>query len=135
MEYSEFIATFQPTKAAGDLLQSVEQKRTVRFAQPGSDDERMLDFIGAAGSFAVDLDGMSILLRLEPAMITVIEEFLHGTQYQLGLFEAMNREECEVHVKSFMLRHPVRLRLSRNDRAALEYLQEQEFARLERASR
>lgn len=56
-----------------------------------------------------------LILRLDARKVEVIEEFLHGTQYRIGLFGRMTPFEAEVHVKRFMIRHSTLLRISTED--------------------
>jgi hypothetical protein len=56
-----------------------------------------------------------ILLRPKPRKIEVIEEFLHGTQFSIGLTGGLDTRELEIHVKHFMIRHRRLLALSEAD--------------------
>jgi hypothetical protein len=95
-----------------DLLDKMRSKgRAILFATEGSEELRYLDAQGANANVGGETC-THILLREDPRFIEVWEEFLHGTQFRCGLFtdrsmsegqEAL--EECEEHVKEFMIRH------------------------------
>jgi hypothetical protein len=78
--------------ASPELLASVSSKRSVVIATPGSDELRMLDYFGAEASVSTSADGVrngSILLRENASKAAVLEEFLHGTQAQLGIVDRL----------------------------------------------
>jgi hypothetical protein len=84
-------------------------------AMEGLDELRFLDHMGAAASCGGD-DYRHILLRPNPRKIEVIEEFLHGNQFDLGLISHVeNAPRLEVHVKQFMIRHHRLLGISAED--------------------
>jgi hypothetical protein len=57
-----------------------------------------------------------ILLRKNPSKAAILEEFLHGTQYKLGIIKGTgDRAFGEAHVKDFMIRHRKLLGLSDAD--------------------
>jgi hypothetical protein len=91
--------------------------------EEGSEELRYLDFRGAnanVGGEAVT----HILLRPDPRTIEVWEEFLHGTQHKCGLIEGLGVQECERHVKQFMIRHRRLIGVSEGDTAYLAHLLE-----------
>ena len=59
--------------------------------------------------------GGDILLRSDPRTVEALEEFLHGTQAAIGLFERLSRHELERHVKGFMIRHSRLLGIAEED--------------------
>jgi len=110
-------------RASDDLLGAIGSRRTVKYAKPGSEDMRYLDYIGAeanAGGANVD----HILLRPNPSKAAVLEEFLHGTQQQLGIIERLGIQGAETHVKDFMIRHQRMLGLSAEDVKILQQLKD-----------
>jgi hypothetical protein len=84
----------------------------------GSDDLRYLDFLCANANVGGERL-THILLRENPRVLEVWEEFLHGTQYRCGLIEKLGVAGAEIHVKEFMIRHQRLLGLSDNDVAIL----------------
>ena len=104
------------------LLDAVRRHgRTVRFAEPGGEDERYLDFMHANGNVG-GTRMTHILLRGGCGRAVLWEEFLHGVQFRLGLYETLGVAGCERHVKEFMLRHRRLLALSAAEIAMLEHL-------------
>jgi hypothetical protein len=120
-------------KCSPELVNAMESKgRQIDFARAGSEDLAALDKYGKEASSV----GMHILLRENPNKIAALEEFLHGTQQKLGFFsgpDALLREQAEVHVKDFMIRHSRLLGLGENDLKVLESLKEIEIEALRRA--
>jgi hypothetical protein len=112
------------------LLKAVESKREVVYAEPGSDDERYLNYTGSLGATGGP-DCMQITLRQNPRKITVLEEFLHGTQWKLGIIRNVGIRKAEVHVKDFMCRQSQCLKLCSNDVEILGELMILEIKRLE----
>ncbi|NTX34167.1 MULTISPECIES: RHS repeat-associated core domain-containing protein [unclassified Myxococcus] len=111
-------------RASPKLISSIRQQgRTVAFATPGSEELRYLDYIGAEANVGGP-DLTHILLRENPSKAAVLEEFLHGTQWRLGIIERLGVQRAETHVKSFMIRHQGMLGLSGPDVAALRQLME-----------
>jgi hypothetical protein len=91
--------------------------------QEGSEEARYLDFIGAEAN--VGGESMThILLRQNPGKAAVLEEFLHGTQYRLGIIERLGTGGAERHVKDFMIRHRKLLGLGDQDVDILRQLME-----------
>ncbi len=116
---------FQPDLTRGDtvaskeLLQSIEAKgKIIVFALPESDEAKLLDFFGANAS--VNTNNINhIIVRPDVLKIEILEEFLHGTQYKLGIINKLGNYKSEIHVKEFMIRHQKILGLSNNDIKAL----------------
>jgi hypothetical protein len=104
-----FSRDFRQTQAASsDLIDSVSSKRNLFVAQAGSDDLRFLEIVGADAA-AGGPGNLSIIVRGEqPQKLTLIEEFLHGTQSKIwgdpdtGVATTAFREW---HVRDFMYRH------------------------------
>lgn len=71
-------------------------------------------------------------MRPGASKVSVLEEFLHGTQKSLGILDnpAIPRHYAEVHVKDFMLRHRRMLGLSDDDFVLLEHLKRMEIQKL-----
>jgi hypothetical protein len=117
-------------RASSDLIASVSSKRSVVIAKPGSDELRMLDYFGAEASVNTSENGIlngSIILRENPSKAAVLEEFLHGTQAQLGIINRLGTSgmgSAETHVKDFMIRHRSMLGLSNDDVAILRTLRD-----------
>ena len=68
-----------------------------------------------------------ILLRENPTKSVVLEEFLHGTQYRLGIVDKLSLEGAEVHVKDFMIRHQRLLGLNPREIEVLQLLKQRDF--------
>jgi hypothetical protein len=117
-------------RASPDLLAAVERHgRTITVAQPGSEEMRYLDYMGAEAN--VGGAGMThILVRANPGKAAVLEEFLHGTQARLGIIDRLGTRGAEVHVKDFMIRHRVMLGLGDEDVEALRTLLTRERGQL-----
>jgi RHS repeat-associated protein len=108
-------------KASLELLENVSKKRTVQIAKEGSEDMRYLDYIGAEANVGgANMD--HILLRPNPSKAAVLEEFLHGTQWKLGIIQKYGTGYAESHVKDFMIRHQKILGLSDADVQILKTL-------------
>lgn len=113
-------------RASPELIDRIAGKRTVLFAEPGSEELRYLDWIGAEASVGGP-DYTHILLRQNPSKAAVLEEFLHGTQSKLGVIDRLGTSgfgSAETHVKDFMIRHQRMLGLSDEDAAILKRLRE-----------
>ena len=96
-------------------------------AQPGSEELRYLDYMGAEAN--VGGPGMTdILVRENPGKVAVLEEFLHGTLWRLGIIDRLGPAGAEAHVKSFMLRHRSVLGLGDEDVAVLQVLRNRDLA-------
>ncbi len=74
-------------------------------------------------------DNFHILLKENPSKISILEEFLHGSQKTLGILDSMHTAIAEVRVTDFMLRHQTLLGLTDNDCVVLEALKQYEIAR------
>lgn len=74
-------------------------------------------------------DNFHILLKENPSKISILEEFLHGSQKTLGILDSMHPAIAEVRVTDFMLRHQTLLGLTDNDCVVLEALKQYEIAR------
>jgi hypothetical protein len=61
-----------------------------------------------------------IILWPDARKVEVLEEFLHGTQFRIGLFGRMSTIEVEIHVKRFMLRHATLLGIRPDDQRVLQ---------------
>ncbi len=113
-------------RASPELIASVPERRTVVIAQPGSEDLRYLDTIGAEANVGGS-DYSHILLREDPSKAAVLEEFLHGTQSKLGVIDRLGTSgygSAETHVKDFMIRHQSMLGLSSEDVQILKQLRD-----------
>ena len=119
---SDELGGVEPASRA--LLETVENKRAVTWATPGSDAERFLNMRGAeAAAFGAD----DILLRPNPSKAAVLEEFLHGTQQKLGIVDRLGTRgmgSAETHVKDFMIRHQRMLGLGAEDVERLQTLKD-----------
>lgn len=102
-------------KASQELIDSISKKRSITWAENGSDALRYLESRGAeAVSFGVE----DIILRPNPSKAAILEEFLHGTQNKLGIPERLGYSgmgSAETHVKNFMIRHGGMLGISNED--------------------
>jgi hypothetical protein len=113
--------------ALPELVAAIGGKRTVVFAQPGSDELRALDWTEADGSAGGENWNHIILRHNPPLKITILEEFLHGKQARLGKLDIISNETiqlAEIEVKRFMIRHRAVLGLNDSDVAALQRLLE-----------
>ncbi len=101
--------------ASESLLRAIQRKgRTISYAAPGSEELRYLDYMGANAN--VGGPRMThLLLRQDPRKVEVLEEFLHGTQYRLGILDSLGVRGAESHVKEFMLRHQRLLGITAED--------------------
>ena len=101
--------------APPELIDRVRSKgRAVVIVQSGSEELRFLDYMKANANCGGERQD-HILLRSDARKIEVIEEFLHGTQFRLGLARNLDPRDLEVHVKEFMIRHNRLLALSAED--------------------
>lgn len=78
--------------------------RTISYALPGSEELRYLDYMPANANVGGP-KMTDILLRQDPTKVELLEEFLHGTQYRIGVIDRLGVQGAEIHVKEFMLRH------------------------------
>jgi hypothetical protein len=121
-----------PQLATAELLAAITldsrvRRRTIVFASPGSSELELLDFARADASAGGE-GWTNIILRHNPPLrITILEEFLHGTQGSLGKLDVISSEamlEAEIEVKEFMIRHSMMLGLNDRDVAVLRRLLE-----------
>ena len=110
-------------KASNELIAAVSKKRRVVIAKDGSEELRMLEYFSAEASVGGE-DMASIILRENPSKAAILEEFLHGTQYKLGIIDDLGRYNAEAHVKDFMIRHQKMLGLSDKDIEILKRLKD-----------
>ncbi|WP_207306761.1 LysM peptidoglycan-binding domain-containing protein [Xanthomonas oryzae] len=113
-------------KASPELIDSIASRRTVVFAQEGSEDMAYLDWMQAEANVGGP-DYTHILLRDDPSKAAVLEEFLHGTQSRLGIVDRLGPQgfgSAETHVKDFMIRHQSMLGLSSEDVQILRQLRD-----------
>ena len=119
--------TLRGTQAASqELIDAVSKKRDVVIAQEGSEGMRYLNWIGAAGNVGGPTM-KHILLKPNPSKITLLEEFLHGTQHRLGIIKDLGSSgmgSAETHVKDFMIRHNRLLGLNEKDVDILKQLRD-----------
>ena len=102
-------------RASKELLDKVSSRRDVVYAKPGTDDLLYLEMSNADGLAGGEFN-TDILLRENPSRLTVVEEFLHGTQVKHAKgnkiplkpsFDVNRTYEIKVerHVRDFMYRH------------------------------
>ena len=90
---------------------------------------RYLDYMGAEAN--VGGPNMThIIVRENPGKAAVLEKFLHGTQFRLGIIDSLSPAGAEVHVKGFMIRHQLLLGLGEEDIDILRKLRECDQAAL-----
>ena len=114
------------------LINKMEQKGwTVVVAKDGSEDFKYLSSIGAEASISSG-HPKHILIKDVASKSTLLEEYLHGTQLELGLLKKYGSQQAlEVHAKDFMLRHAKMLGLENQyDIRLLQQLQVEETAKL-----
>ncbi|EHG6663814.1 RHS repeat protein [Salmonella enterica subsp. enterica serovar Nigeria] len=103
--------------APPELVDAVSRRRSVMIATEGSEELRYLDMIGAEAN--VGGETMThILLRENASKAAILEEFLHGTQFRLGIVNRLGHVgmgSAETHVKNFMINHKRMLGLSDED--------------------
>jgi len=127
-EVSRDDANLKLPSASPELLDRVRKKgRQILFAVPGSEELEYLDYMGAEANVGGPCL-THILLRENPTKIAVLEEFLHGTQSKLGLFQAKNVPPAiaEVRLKDFMISHRRLLGLTDNEIEVLKDLRRRE---------
>ena len=128
---------YQPDLTRGDtpmsdeLLESVKRKRDVVEVAPGSDEEAFLNWSNANASAGYSPNNLNpnnkdgILIRPGAKKIEIMEEFLHGTQANIGMDTSTgNIRNLEIHVKDFMIRHKDLLGLSDKDIEALTIMKQ-----------
>ena len=114
-------------KASKKLLDAISKRRTLVFAKEGSDNAKYLDWIGAEANVGGDYM-THIILRSNPSIAALLEEFLHGTQRRIGLINGTNDINfAEWHVKDFMIRHQRLLGLGNEDISILKILRNRDW--------
>lgn len=103
MSFSDDFMGREP--ASAELIEAMRRHgRTIVFAEEGSEELRYLDYMEAEANVGgTDLE--HIIVRKNPSKAALLEEFLHGTQWRLGIIERDGINMAEVAVKDFMLRH------------------------------
>lgn len=101
--------------ASEALLQAIRSHdRQLVFAHDGTEERRYLELRQANAN--VGGEAMTHIVLLPDARkIEAIEEFLHGTQFRLGIISDTQVVGPEVHVKRFMIRHARLLGISAAD--------------------
>jgi hypothetical protein len=129
MDIDEFASRSPPPprgdeRATEELIERMKSKgRDLQIAVEGTEELRFLNFMSANANVGGELM-TNILLRIEPRVIEVWEEFLHGTQKRCGIIEKLGVYQAEIHVKKFMLRHRRLIGISDGDVRILEALME-----------
>lgn len=130
----EHLQHLEYQKATPELIQAVESKgRTVSIGAPGSPLWDHLEAVGAEAK--VTYPGcMDIVMRQGAKKAALLEEFLHGTQAKIGIFDSpeIPYQFAEIHVKDFMVRHSRLLGLNENDLVLLKELKRLEIEKLNR---
>ena len=93
----------------------------MNFAIAGSEERRLLRWFAANASVSGE-DYRDIILQEDARKIEVLEEFLHGTQWRIGLIDRDGILAAEIQVKRFMMRHRWLLGISNEDAAVLEQM-------------
>jgi hypothetical protein len=92
-------------RASTELLDMMRaHDRTITFAREGSEELRYLNTMGAEANVGGP-GHLHILLRENPSRAAAMEEFLHGTQSQLGKIDRLGVEGAEAHMADFLRRH------------------------------
>ena len=119
------------TPMSDELLEGVKRKRDVIEVTPGSDEEAFLNWSNANASAGYSPNNSNpnnkdgILIRPGAKKIEIMEEFLHGTQANIGMDTSTgNIRNLEIHVKDFMIRHKDMLGLSDKDIEALTIMKQ-----------
>lgn len=118
-----------------DLIAAIESKeRTVTIAEPGTEHWTGLE-VARANAKVIYPDCADIIVRKGAPRMSLLEEFLHGTQQRIGLLEKWESENIprqipEIHVKDFMLRHARMLGLDENDQMILQALKQRAIEEL-----
>ena len=90
---------------------------------------RYLDYMGAEANVGGP-DMTHIIVRENPGKAAVLEEFLHGTQFRLGVIDSLSPAGAEMHVKGFMIRNQSLLGLGEEDINILKKLRARDQAAL-----
>lgn len=111
----------QPTRlrcdepATTELLDAIQRKgRTIVIAREGSEERRLLEWFNANANVGGETLRHIILLP-DARKVEAEEEFLHGTQFAMGIVEREGLVFAETHVKRFMIRHARLLGISAKD--------------------
>lgn len=114
------------TRAASDgFVKAVSERRNLFVAKPGTDDFKFLQMTGADAS-AGGPGNLSILVRGDnPQRLTLMEEFLHGTQSKRWGDPVMDVTGADTafrewHVRDFMSRHSGMLGWDASEKAVLK---------------
>ena len=101
--------------AAEGLLNTIRRKgRTIVIVREGSEERRLLERFNANANVGGEKLTHIILLS-DARKVEALEEFLHGTQFKLGIIQREGLVYAETHVKRFMIRHAKLLRISSKD--------------------
>lgn len=123
---------YQP--ASKELIQAVEAKgRTVTVAKPGTAMWESLETVKADAKVMYP-KCKEIVVKQGGSKVSLLEEFLHGTQEKIGLLgnPEIPFQFTEIHVKDFMIRHGRLLGLSENDLILLRELKRLEIEKFNR---
>lgn len=111
--------------ASNDLVNEIAGRRQLFVAQPGTDEYRFLELTGADAA-AGGPGNLSILVRSQnPQKLTLMEEFLHGTQSKIWgdpVSDVAGAETAfrEWHVRDFMSRHAQMFGWDTDEQAVLQ---------------
>jgi len=101
--------------AAEGLLNAIRGKgRTIVIAREGSEERRLLEWFNANANVGGE-NLTHIILLADARKVEALEEFLHGTQFKLGIVQREGLVYAETHVKKFMIRHAKLLRIASKD--------------------
>lgn len=121
---------FEPISS--DLVHAMEQKgRRIHLAEPGSEEWLNLEKGGCSAKVVYPFCN-EIFAKQGGPRVSLIEEFLHGTQQKLGILDDpfLPNQFPEIHVKDFMLRHARMLGLKENDVILLEELKKKAIQKM-----
>ncbi|WP_228444734.1 hypothetical protein [Chryseobacterium shandongense] len=114
-------------KASPELIEAISKKRDVNIAKKGTDDHAYLEWMNAEANVGGE-NMKHILLKDNPSKAAILEEFLHGTQKDIGIINGSpDIPYAEYHVKDFMVRHKKLLGLIDEDVKILEELRDRDF--------
>lgn len=114
-------------KASPELIDAISKKRDVNIAKKGTDDHAYLEWMNAEANVGGE-NMKHILLKDNPSKAAILEEFLHGTQKDIGIINGSpDIPYAEYHVKDFMVRHKKLLGLIDEDVKILEELRDRDF--------
>ncbi len=133
-EVPEGLNHLELTKADPKLIKAMSTKgREFLIAEPGGElDAHLISSKAEASVFPGEGQPHIVIIKPQASKVSLLEEFLHGTQKSLGILDnpAIPRQYAEVHVKDFMLRHRRMLGLSGDDIELLEQLKQVEIEKL-----